>query len=112
MSMFSLAPPLAAGQRLASTRSFWADNVVFLPLADGSGRILDLDGEAHAVSAPGGRMIQLVLERGTAAAADAIAEEYQLSPGLVRRDVDALLAQLQKARLVRTGTRHACWRRI
>jgi hypothetical protein len=78
-------------------------DVVLVRLEDGSARLLDMAGGFYALSAVGARMLRGVLERGTAATVQDLALEYEVGPERVRSDLEGLLAELRRQRLLHTG---------
>ena len=93
----SPTPALGGGPEYAL-----APDVALVVAPDGSGRILDLDGNSYAVPAPGGELLQVALERGPAAAVQQVADRV----GIIRAgrliDVDQVAAL--RARSIRHVT--------
>jgi hypothetical protein len=72
-----------------------ASDVALVSVPDGSARLLDMNGDFHAVSATGARMLDAVLEHGEAMAAMEIAREFGVEPVQVQGDLAAFLGELQ-----------------
>jgi hypothetical protein len=77
-----------------------ARDVVFVLAPDGSGRLLNLAGKFHAISASAAGMLQLTLERGRAAAVAAVAARYEVSTPQVQEDLDGFLRELERQGLI------------
>ena len=59
------------------------------------------EGQYYELNAMGGQMLQLLQNHGDSEQViDAITNDYDISPEVVRRDLDALLQQLESHRLV------------
>jgi transglutaminase superfamily protein/coenzyme PQQ synthesis protein D (PqqD) len=78
-------------------------SVIFVPVEDGTARLLDMDGEFFAVSTTGARMLQETLSRGPAAAAEVVAREYKIDENRAKADLDAYLDELQRKGLIATS---------
>jgi hypothetical protein len=77
-------------------------DVVLLPLADETARLLDMGGCFYTVSAVGAEMLQATLAHGVTAAVRQIARRYRADVQQVRADLEAFLRDL-----VRRGLLHA-----
>ncbi|MEV5704268.1 lasso peptide biosynthesis B2 protein [Actinoallomurus sp. NPDC052274] len=69
-------------------------NVVLLRLPDGTGQLLDLDGQFYALSSTAVEMLHDVLDGGTASAAEKSAVTYSTPLSVIRRDLDSFLRDL------------------
>lgn len=85
-----------------STTSFTLEDGVYLvDVADGSARLLDMDGGFFALSVMGARMLRDCLAHDTQEAARRIAEECRVDQDVVKADLDAFLKTLTDRGLVR-----------
>jgi hypothetical protein len=75
-------------------------DVVVFRCDDGSGRLLDLDGDFFALPEVGLDMLGGVLRDGAERTILRISEQYQADPARVRADLEALLAKLVKQRVI------------
>ena len=91
----TLDPPPGGGYALAS-------DVVLLTVDDGSARLLDLDGDFHALPAIGAALLRAALAEGIEPAVRHVAAEYDVDPARVRADLIHLLDDLIRRGLVRT----------
>jgi hypothetical protein len=78
----------------------FASDVVYLPMQDGSARLLDLGGRFYAVSAIGAAMLKEMFERGTAGAAQHLAGQYGVDIRQVHTDLAAFLRDLERRQLL------------
>jgi hypothetical protein len=76
-------------------------DVILLRLPDGTGQLLDLEGEFHALSNTAVEMLHDVLDGDTASAAKKSALKYSASLPTVRRDLDSFLMDLTERGLLR-----------
>ena len=72
------------------------DDVILIPLPDGTVRLLDMCGEFYALPEAGGVILQATLERGTEAAVKESAERFAVEPTQVRVDLTTLVEELQR----------------
>ena len=79
-----------------------ADTTLVL-VADGTARLLDMGGGFFALSAVGARMLRGVLERGAAATVRELAERYGVAADQVQADLNSLLNELRRRRLLHRG---------
>src|SRR5262245_50025146 len=77
-----------------------ARDVIFLTVADGSARLLDMGGSFHAMSTVGARMLRETLSNGIGAAVARIAEDYGVARQQVERDLTVFLRDLQSQGLL------------
>jgi Transglutaminase-like superfamily len=77
-----------------------ASDVILFPVADGSVRMLDLNGAFCAVSPSGADMLRGILLEGTEPTVRRIAHTYQVDPRLITSDLDKLLAELKRNGLI------------
>ena len=71
-------------------------HVALVLVEDGSPVLLDMNGDFYGISDMGARMLRGSLERGQAATATAIAQDFDVDPTLVAADLEGLLADLEK----------------
>jgi hypothetical protein len=77
-------------------------DVVLLPLADGTARLLDMGGSFYTVSAVGAEMLHAMLAHGVTAAVRQIASRYRADIQQVRADLEAFLRDLVLRGLLHT----------
>src|SRR5579875_313383 len=110
-----MAPSRADAEYRAMTnpaKYMLAGGVVFLPVDDGSARLLDLDGSFYALSASGTEMLEGTLVDGVETTIARIAARYEVSAHKVRSDLESLLGKLKDKRLIQDcGGRDGCRRR-
>jgi hypothetical protein len=82
-----------------------APGVALVDVPDGSARLLDLDGNFHALSPLGAAMLRLALERGPEEAVRVIAADYAQDEGRVRADLGRFLGSLGRLGLLGRGRR-------
>ncbi len=87
----------------SSGRYWLAADVVFVPVDDGSARLLNMSGSFYALSSSGAEMLRGVLDAGVRATVREIVGRYDVDPARVQSDLSDLLRKLRRARLVRTG---------
>jgi len=71
-----------------------ADDVYLVIVEDGSGRLVDLAGDACAITNSGTAMLEMVLGRKLEAATDALAEQFTLNVSQARSDMESFLLEL------------------
>ncbi len=77
-----------------------AEDVILLPVEDGTARLLDLSGEIYSLPGTGAALLQGVLERGVHAAVGEVADQYKADPKQVRADCDAMLRDFENKGMV------------
>ena len=77
-----------------------ARNVHFLLIADGTGRLLDLDGSFFTLSTTATRMLLGVLDGSADDTARSIAQVFSAHPDVVRADLDAFIASIAQRGLI------------
>jgi hypothetical protein len=80
-----------------------APNVTLVLLEDGTARLLNLGGGYFALAAVGAQMLRGALEKGSHATVAQMAHRYGVSPEQVRRDLEALLRELNGQGLLQPG---------
>jgi hypothetical protein len=80
-------------------------DVIFLVVADGSARLLDMGGSFHAMPAVGARMLRETLAHGAAAAVARIAEDYGVGRQQVESDLTDFLRDLESQGLLHNRDR-------
>jgi hypothetical protein len=76
------------------------DGVILVIGADGSGRLIDLDGEAFAIGVSATAMLQGALSAPLDAACDELARRFAVDVHQVRSDMQAFLTDLRRRGLV------------
>lgn len=76
-------------------------NVLLLRLPDGTGQLLDLEGEFHALSNTAVEMLHDILDGDTTSAANKSALRYSVPLSMVRGDLDSFLRDLTERGLIR-----------
>ncbi|MBV8568136.1 MAG: lasso peptide biosynthesis B2 protein [Methylobacteriaceae bacterium] len=92
----------AAASRLADKSLRLREGVLLIAAEDGSGRLVDLDGEVSALSTTGMMMLEGALRGGPDEASQALAKTFRAEVGQIRGDMAALLAALECRRLLAT----------
>ena len=77
-----------------------APDVIFVAVADGSARLLNMAGRFHAVPKIGARMIEETLRNGAAGAASLIADSYGIARQQVEEDLAVFLCDLENQGLL------------
>jgi transglutaminase superfamily protein/coenzyme PQQ synthesis protein D (PqqD) len=70
-------------------------DVLFVPVEDGSARLLDMAGGFHSVSGIGARILQETLAHGASAAVTRIATDYGVARQRVQNDLAVFLRELE-----------------
>jgi hypothetical protein len=74
---------------------------VFAAVVDGEAVLLDRDGQYWTLNRVGTRVWTALAEFGDEASMyTGLAREFDVDPDLLQRDIDALIAELQAARLI------------
>jgi hypothetical protein len=89
-----------------------ADNVVLLPVDDGSARLLDLEGSFYVLSQSASGMLRRVLSGGVDTTVAHIAAEHGVAPARVRGDLDLFLEGLLKNALIERPPARARRKRV
>ncbi|MER8401215.1 lasso peptide biosynthesis B2 protein [Mesorhizobium australicum] len=88
------------------------DSVIVILAADGSGRLLDLDGDFIAVNRTAMELVDLAVRDGPRHAVTSIARHYRLSEVEVAEDFRALVELMRTHRLLSgTESRRTVWAR-
>src|SRR5262245_25414248 len=87
-----------------SERYRLADDVIFVPVDDGSARLLNMGGDFYALSGVGAEMLRGVLDHGIAATVREIADRYDIESTRAQSDLLDLLKKLRRSGLVRSGS--------
>lgn len=87
-----------------------APDVIFLPVQDGTARLLDLRGNFYTISTIGAQMLRATLEWGVTAAAQQVAVQYGVESHSVQVDLETFLRALESRRLIfrRRARRISC----
>ena len=99
----SSAPPTS--YRLAS-------EVVLVPVADGSARLLDLDGQYFALTDVAAQMLRATLDLGPAGAVERIARDWEVDSERARTELERFLAELIRRGLLLTADQSERRRRL
>ncbi len=93
---------LSPAQPPASHRPAYrlAREVVLVSIADGSARLLDLQGQFFALSEVAAQMLGDTLELGRGGAAESVARRWEVDVERVKRDLDTFLAELLRRGLL------------
>lgn len=88
-----------------------ADDVYLVIVEDGSGRLVDLAGDACAITNSGTAMLEMVLGRSFEAATEALAQQFPLNLMQARADMDSFLLELTAQDLIVPpgSTRRSNW---
>jgi hypothetical protein len=97
MSSTTLSPVEQASRRPPYRLS---REVVLIPVADGSARLLDMQGDFFALSEVAAHMLRDTLELGPGGAAESIARRWGEDVQRVRADLDLFLAELLREGLL------------
>jgi hypothetical protein len=77
-----------------------APEVVLVPVADGSARLVDFDGQYFALTDVAAQMLRATLELGPAGAVEAIARDWRVDRERVGGELQTFLAELTRQGLV------------
>ncbi len=77
-----------------------APDVLYVPVDDGSARLLDMNGSTFALSRTGAEILRETLAQGKERAVQSIADRYRIAHERVALDADRLLGELVRARLL------------
>jgi len=108
-TMRRVLSPLAHGSQSDTYRL--ADNVYLVIVEDGTGRLVDLAGNACAITSSGTAMLEMALGRRLEAAIETLAEQFPLNDSQARSDMESFLLDLaSQGLLVPPGsTKRSSW---
>ena len=75
-------------------------NVVFLPVQDGTARLLDMGGKFYAIGQVGAEMLKGILDQGVEATVIRLAGQYEVEPRRIQKDLHTLLDDLRSQGLI------------
>jgi hypothetical protein len=101
------------GNRSASKHGAYAlaEDILYLLVGDGTGRLLNLDGDFFAVSAEGAAMLCEILHCNVEEASRRIADVYAVDVAQIRTDLRAFLRELEIKGLIVRPNRTKCFAR-
>lgn len=76
------------------------ENVILLQVKDGTARIIDLDGEYHAISVTAALILLETLKNGSQKVAERLANEYSIELSQAQEDVRFFLQYLTDKRII------------
>jgi hypothetical protein len=80
-----------------------APEVVLVPVADGSARLVDLDGQYFALTEVATQMLRATLELGPAGAVEKVARDWDVGRERAHADLETFLAELTRLGLLLRG---------